>query len=536
MVSTLNRAFLHIQRRAEQSDPLILAETFVDIGPMFTMLSSVDHQIIYGRRGTGKTHILTALADQVRRRGNLPIFLDMRTIGSTGGIYADESISIAERGTRLLLDTLGVMHEALVDYVLQCSDSMPDFDPTQSFALLDRLATEIGQSVRVVGSVQVSTTVDAEQTGTESTGAGVSVSAVPALNLRTGSTRQQSLRVGENVQRAGIEQHRVHFGAVSQLLRRLVESIPADRIWLLMDEWSSVPLDLQPLLADLVRRSIFPVAGITVKIGAIERRANFRVLLPGGDHLGIEVGADAPADVDLDDFMVFGSNAELAKEFFRALLFKHVSAVLSAEDDDPEIPDSPAALVAKAFTQRTAFDEFVRSAEGVPRDAINILALAAQRANDDVISVQILRSAALAWYQRDKESAINANEDARDLLVWINNEVLQNRQARAFMLKQGDDSHPLIRTLYDARVLHLIRRGIAARDQPGVRFNGWSLDYGCYVDLVNTTKAPLGLWQVEEDDEGEPEFTEVPVDDYRSIRRAILDLDRYEQERGYAAN
>ena len=43
------------------------------------------------------------------------------------------------------------------------------------------------------------------------------------------------------------------------------------------------------------------------------------------------------------------------------------------------------------------------------------------------------------------------------------------------------------------------------------------IDYGCYVDLVNTTKAPIGLF--ESDDDG---FVEVPRDDYRSIRRAIL--------------
>lgn len=98
------------------------------------------------------------------------------------------------------------------------------------------------------------------------------------------------------------------------------------------------------------------------------------------------------------------------------------------------------------------------------------------------------------------------------------------------MLEQGADRrHSLIQSLYDARVLHLLRRGIAARDRPGVRFNGWGLDYGCYVDLINTVKAPQGLFEVEvENKEGES-FVEVPSDDYRSIRRAILDLDAFEK-------
>src|SRR3984957_18790972 len=68
---------------------------------------------------------------------------------------------------------------------------------------------------------------------------------------------------------------------------------------------------------------------------------------------------------------------------------------------------------------------------------------------------------------------------------------------------RGEDlRHPLIGALYDARALHILRRGIAARDQPGVRFNGWGLDYGCDVDLVNTVKAPKGLFEVSSNDDG----------------------------------
>lgn len=46
--------------------------------------------------------------------------------------------------------------------------------------------------------------------------------------------------------------------------------------------------------------------------------------------------------------------------------------------------------------------------------------------------------------------------------------------------------------------------------------NVYKIDYGCYVELINTSRAPLGLYQ----DEGD--FIEVPKDDHRSIRRAIL--------------
>jgi hypothetical protein len=526
VTSTLNRAFLRLPRRADQSDPAKLVGTFVDVGPLFDVLSSRDHQIVYGRRGTGKTHALQFLADEVRKRHDLAVYVDMRTIGSTGGIYNDPNLPITERGTRLLLDTLAAIHDPLTDYALDLDYNVGD--ATQALTLLDRLADDIAKSVRVVGSVHTDE-ADTRITGRKSTGsAGIELSSSPAVRLDTSDATSQGHTRERRVQRQGVEQHSVHFGAISSIIQRLIAALGADRLWILIDEWSSVPLDLQPLVADLVRRALLPVPGVTVKIGAIEQRSEFRVPLPNGDHLGIEVGADAAADINLDDFMVFGNNAEKAKEFFQNLLFKHVVAALAEDGLEAEAPASPQALSQHAFTQQTAFDEFVRAAEGVPRDAINILELAAARAIDGAISIPDIRSAARAWYQRDKQAPLS--DEAHALLNWIMSTVIGDRQARAFMLKQGEDRrHPLIGDLYDARVLHLLRRGIAARDQPGVRFNGWGLDYGCYVDLINTARAPRGLYQVETEQDTDEIFVDVPTDDYRSIRRAILDLDSFER-------
>ena len=61
----------------------------------------------------------------------------------------------------------------------------------------------------------------------------------------------------------------------------------------------------------------------------------------------------------------------------------------------------------------------MRAAEGVPRDAINVIAMAAQQAGDRQIGIPDVRHAARIWYTRDKESAVEANPDALALLHWI---------------------------------------------------------------------------------------------------------------------
>ena len=77
----VNYAFMRLVRRADGAEPAMLAQTFVDAGPLFTLLRSHDHQVLYGRRGTGKTHALVYLAQEVGRT-DISIYVDLRTVGS----------------------------------------------------------------------------------------------------------------------------------------------------------------------------------------------------------------------------------------------------------------------------------------------------------------------------------------------------------------------------------------------------------------------------------------------------------------------
>lgn len=54
MSSSINNAILQLRKRAEKYPEDQLIKTFVDVGSLFTLLTNPDHQILYGRRGTGK--------------------------------------------------------------------------------------------------------------------------------------------------------------------------------------------------------------------------------------------------------------------------------------------------------------------------------------------------------------------------------------------------------------------------------------------------------------------------------------------------
>ncbi len=100
-LSPINRAFNSVPKRAEARQIEQLRETFVDSG-VAAALEAVDHQVLYGRRGTGKTHAFRYLQTLVQERGDISFYADLRTIGSPEGLFAGDRVEPTERAARLL--------------------------------------------------------------------------------------------------------------------------------------------------------------------------------------------------------------------------------------------------------------------------------------------------------------------------------------------------------------------------------------------------------------------------------------------------
>ncbi len=105
----------------------------------------------------GLSAALLYLSDLIERTGDVAVYLDLRTIGSAGGMYADSNLSPAVRGTHLLVDTLEAIHEELLAVALEREIG----DQNGLLLALDVLA-EAATAVQVVGEVERETTVKLE--------------------------------------------------------------------------------------------------------------------------------------------------------------------------------------------------------------------------------------------------------------------------------------------------------------------------------------------------------------------------------------
>ncbi|MCA2234536.1 ORC-CDC6 family AAA ATPase [Mycobacterium intracellulare] len=502
-----------------------LRDTFVDSG-VAAALESIDHQVLYGRRGTGKTHALRYLAATRAEYGDIGIYIDLRIIGSAEGLFDPERASPIARTSRLLANLLLEVHDAILEAVLNDDELIADEAIAQNLDFLDQAL----RNTRVEGGqVEESYEHQNEKKEKASLRARFSLTRLSA-NAMAGVGMSNSDQNRQSAKRKGEERPSLNFGEIARSLRAVAESLRARRIWLLLDEWSSVPLDMQPYLGEFLVRCVTPVQGFTVKIAAIEQQTRFRTTTANNETIGIELGADFAANVDLDDFMVFEHDRERARDFFRGLLFKHLTAGASDAEQVPGLR-TERDLVSMGFTSKRVFDELVRASEGVPRDAINIAAKAAVRAGDRQISMPEVRRASRQWFQTDKESALRGVTGGIELLNWVIDTVIREKRARGFLVNQRSSGERLLTALFDARVLHLVRRGYSAQDEPGERYDVYVIDYGAYVDLINTQNAPRGLLAVDLDgddiDDSDGGWVEVPEQDLRALRRAVLNLDEF---------
>jgi hypothetical protein len=119
-----NDAVAAIQTRAERQDyevAQILQEIFVDHG-LLVQINANKNQIILGRRGSGKTHLLLALQNPVKSEKGLFIYIDLRTLGS--GVSDDESPPTL--GRKLFSSFLNRLTEKAMEEVLRLEKPTPE--------------------------------------------------------------------------------------------------------------------------------------------------------------------------------------------------------------------------------------------------------------------------------------------------------------------------------------------------------------------------------------------------------------------------
>ena len=507
---TLTQAVARIVQRAERHASIDkLVTTYVEVG-ILPQLDNVNHQIFYGRRGTGKTHLLKVLKSELNKDSrNATVYIDCRTLGSTSQ-FADANLPMHKRCLALFRDILISVCNDLLEHIVEHVSE----NATQVIEKLDELQKVVSEPIRSLNIEKITTQDSSSNKRGTNLSAGVNLfsksgTAGSSINRETGTSSNQGAEYSVK------SEDKIVFPELHKILDELLR-LSNTSLFILINEWADLPRDIQPYLAEFLKRGVLPVQAATVKISALEYRCQFNYR---SEHknIGFELGADIATAIDLDDYFVFDRNPEQILSIYSDILIKHLESELPPEYLKEKYSiNSGDDLATRLFTGKKAFSELARASEGVVRDLINIFTKSffnSQKKSRQNIDKKSITDSAQQWFEQDKAQYLD--ERLTGVLQRIVNEVIGNKKARAFLLPRQLEKNVIIQGLFDARVLHHLQRGYADKDNPGVRYNIYSVDYGTYVDLIGTSKQPeLELFPSDQKD-GADEEVLVPFDDKR---------------------
>lgn len=465
---SFKHAVVSVHKRAEKvTDQQRLAEIFVPIDAR-TRVETSDTQLILGRRGTGKTHLIRAFQDDSERHGQVVLNYDCTRLGSGYSGLNIPPVAVASKYFAALLNQLGT---DLYDLSIR----METPHHAKQHEAMKRLVDSF----------------------------------VP---LMSPALTRSDLSL-------------FNYAQIARTVEHVMKSLDLPRVIVILDEWAQIPFLAQPYFAEFLKRSLAAISCISLKLVAVNYQCQF-CTRESANTVGLQRGADIPDIVDLDGYLIFAERDDAVSDFFAQVLYNHLGVELRW-DLSADL-NQKRAMIERLFTQRDTFVELVRAAEGNCRDFLCIFSKAyfdefcTSTASKAISKPNIVR-AATKWFDSEKLASIKAEKDVLDTLTHVIDGVLKGYKSRTFMVQADLSEHPRLIRLLNERVFHKLSGTYSTKDRPGVRYELFTIDYGAFVRFRGTARQideNVYLDSASANAEGN---SLVPVDDRRSIRRIIFD-------------
>jgi hypothetical protein len=502
----LGKSLNNLQARVDWKVSGKFSDSFVDTKIVDRLIQS-KNQLIFGRRGTGKTHLLGKLKeeylDRLENDQVLPIMVDGRKISDYARDTKDSfgfSILMLYRGF------LGSVIVGLEDFMKEdislgfLRRHFPNKDK-QKKERVEKLIADLrdlissGEVALKMGRAISKRSDATDMSKKEEAEAGLKVElkdkAVPDISAQLGASlsRVSSRNVAESLNILYEGSTLIKYDKVGEYLDSITE-LQLKSIAILFDEWSGIDLEYQPFLADMIRTTLVPVrmgeAKIFIKFACIPALTNLSATRGSSKEdikpIGIPIGEEIFIDVDLDSIYNAYVDPNANTLFLLSILHKHLGN---------EIPELRKASFEDAYTflRRNLFksdenvSEMVYASAGVPRDFLVILMRAHQIAPGRFpITLEQIQLASNKFYQYEKKVLIAKDLEARQLFDRIYDEVCSPAQSFVFFVSQQYSKDLVLRKLWHNRLIHLLYSEFkASAGGKQARYDIYAIDYGSYI-------------------------------------------------------
>ena len=500
-------AIQQVRLRLEKQQGEDILHSFVQVLD-FQALSTPNTHIIFGRNGVGKTHLLKAYyqfcENDFETNKLLPVYIDFKALQFDPAL---RSISIEE----LILRFYKHFVRAIVEHLRVFADKVitvsllqkvfggeskkrkdlieSSIDNLDALLNLERIEESLKTYVRTIEKAD-ETTNQLRSKG--SILAGISTKKIDAeIGVGVGASTEDIEKEKQKIEIVYGGLAVLDYDAIRSELEKIIELCGADAVNLLIDEWSAVNLSLQPLLAEMIRKTVGISNKIFLKIVALKYFTRTSALIDPPQRIGFQMGIDITELADLDALLSFDINKQGVKDFLTFVAYKH-SCLLIPELEKYNAREFEDYLCKEVFENREAYFELVRSSEGNPRDFLTMLSACCSNAKAEAktgdakkISLEKVVKAALAYFIDIKAPEINSNPDAQKLFQKIFKCVTSHRQKLFLVSTEKALADNRIKELWHFRFIHLVNPSYEhlGPDHVPHEYSVYSIDYGKLVAL-----------------------------------------------------
>ncbi|HXS59682.1 MAG TPA: hypothetical protein VN703_02600 [Candidatus Sulfopaludibacter sp.] len=478
-----------------------LADLYVD-PDLLHLLVKPKNQVIYGRRGTGKTHLFARINEYYRKSFNenkvLPIsinissFYDQTNTESDSekvviGIYIALVKAIIKELENFAQDNLAISYIDKVfstkrkDKIGIIEESVKELKAILKGEPADELGKYIIEQTQKFSSAN-------NKEGKLSVDAGLSVEGKPKfdfslkdslshINLQDKEKKIQIIMEGLR---------RLNYNKISEHLHKIIDTLDLSYIAILIDEWSRLKISHQPYLAQMLRSTIIGGKKIFLKLACIPFHTQLSFYDINGQPFGYPIGQEIFVDADLDH--IYNSHIDLfgLTVFLELVLQKHLGYTIKTIMDS-SYEQIHNYFCKSLFENETVIIEAVHASAGIPRDFLRIIIKAYQSSNGRLpIRINNVRIGAREFFQREKNDEFlnNENETARFFENVFNRVCMPNEDSR-FLVSSNNSNNPIVRELWRNRMIHLIAEKVPGFSNEEYKtYDIYAMDLGKFIGLT----------------------------------------------------
>jgi hypothetical protein len=448
---------------------------YVDVAQNLERIALDQHQIVFGRRGSGKSCLLIFFRRQVAPERNV----------HTAYILGDtiKTLDYPDVLIRLLLAIFeGLPSQSrwarLRRWVRR------DRSPT------DAIITELRQLLALPATSKVKVTT--AQTSSAKTGARAGIKRGPVeAGIKSESVSGASR---EEVRESDEEKIRVVDTRLADYKRAIQDELSGGHYAygvFIIDDFYLINPTYQPEVIDYLHR-LLRDTDLYLKVGTVRHRT--RLLKTTPIHIGVQVTQDVDGfnlDRTLEDIDQTGAYLE---EMLRKL------------GEQVSLDDAPAIM------SDGARKDLVLLSGGVPRDYLNIFMGGLERARGlkhrQRVTPTDVRQAAASLSQETKFRDLRTDAGAEvpaleTLFVDLVKFCLEEKKKTAFLVSKDDvaafrEVHDLIQQLMDFKLIHLVDESTsAASGRPG-RFEAYTLDFALFMEPRRRNIEIVRFWETDD--------------------------------------